>query len=214
MSTEQSSPTPIVSIVDYGVGNLRSIQRKLQRFSVDVRISSTAEDIMASDRLIFPGVGHFAAGMDNLNRSGLRPALEEKVLRRNVPVFGICLGMQLFAKSSEEGDAEGLGWIDARVVRFRPELMASPRRVPHVGWNESRPLRSSPLFDGVPSDQRFYFTHSFHIECADPSDELARTVYGSEFTSAVQRGNICGAQFHPEKSHLEGLRVLLNFVRG
>lgn len=214
MSADQNSPKSGVAIVDYGLGNLRSIQRKLQRFSVDVQIASTSEEILAADRLIFPGVGHFAAGMDKLNRSGLRQVLEQKVLQRNTPVFGICLGMQLFAKSSEEGDSEGLGWIDARVVRFRPELMASPRRVPHVGWNESRPLRSSPLFEGVSSDQRFYFTHSFHIECADPSDELARTVYGSEFTSAVQRGNICGAQFHPEKSHLEGLRVLLNFVRG
>jgi glutamine amidotransferase len=214
MSTVQTSASCPVAIVDYGVGNLRSIQRKLQRFSVDVRIASTAEEILAADSLIFPGVGHFANGMDNLNRSGLRQALEEKVLRRSTPVFGICLGMQLFAKSSEEGDAEGLGWIDARVVRFRPELMASPRRVPHVGWNESRPLHPSALFEGVPSDQRFYFTHSFRMECADPSDELARTVYGSEFTSAVQRGNILGVQFHPEKSHLDGLRVLLNFARG
>jgi len=213
MSAVQNSPVPGVAIVDYGVGNLRSIQRKLQRFSVDVQIASTSEEILAADRLIFPGVGHFAAGMDKLNRSGLRQVLEEKVLRRNTPVFGICLGMQLFAKSSEEGDSEGLGWIDARVVKFRPELMASPRRVPHVGWNESRPIRASSLFEGVSSDQRFYFTHSFRIECEDPSDELARTVYGSEFTSAVQRGNIYGVQFHPEKSHLEGLRVLLNFVQ-
>lgn len=214
MPADPSSPPPVVAIVDYGLGNLRSIQRKLRRFSVDAQIASNAEEILAADRLIFPGVGHFAAGMDNLNRSGLRPALEEKVLRANTPVLGICLGMQLFAKSSEEGDAEGLGWIDGRVVKFRSEWMAIPRRVPHVGWNESRPLRPSPLFDGVPGDQRFYFTHSYRMECSDPGDELARTVYGSEFTSAVQRGNICGVQFHPEKSHTEGLRVLLNFVRG
>ena len=214
MSPEGSAGPPLVAIVDYGLGNLRSIQRKLQRFSVDVRIARSSEEIVAADRLIFPGVGHFAAGMDSLERSGLRPALEEKVLRQKAPVLGICLGMQLFAAFSEEGNTEGLGWIDGRVQKFRCEWMSAPRRIPHVGWNESRPLRPSPLFDGVRPDQRFYFTHSYRFECGDPADELARTYYGNEFTSAVQRGNISGVQFHPEKSHLEGLRVLLNFARG
>lgn len=214
MSTNQISKAPILSIVDYGLGNLRSIQRKLQRFNIDVRIATSPDEIAAADRLVFPGVGHFAAGMRNLERSGLRPALEEKVLRQKTPVLGICLGMQLFAKFSEEGDAEGLGWIDGRVVKFRPEWMSAPRRIPHVGWNESRPLRSCALFEGVSADQRFYFTHSYRFECADPADELARTHYGNDFTSAVERGNISGVQFHPEKSHLEGLRVLLNFAQG
>jgi glutamine amidotransferase len=214
MPPNSSDAQPAVAIIDYGLGNLRSIQRKLQRFSVDVRIASSPEEVLSADRLVFPGVGHFAAGIENLERSGLRPALEEKVLRQNAPVLGICLGMQLFAEFSEEGNAAGLGWIDARVLKFRPEWMSMPRRVPHVGWSESRPLRPSPLFDGVPPDQRFYFTHSYRFECRDPADELARTFYGNEFTSAVQRGNISGVQFHPEKSHLEGLRVLLNFARG
>jgi glutamine amidotransferase len=128
------------------------------------------------------------------------------------PIMGICLGMQLFSKFSEEGGAEGLGWIDARTVKFRGDRTSSPLKVPHVGWNTFRAVRPSPSFEGIREDQRFYFTHSYHLECADPADVLAVTGYGYEFTSAVWRDNIFGVQFHPEKSHLEGIRVLLNFV--
>jgi glutamine amidotransferase len=201
------------AILDCGLGNLRSIQRKLQRCGISAKLASTPTEVLAADRLIFPGVGHFATGMSNLRRSGLADALSEKVLLQKTPILGICLGMQLFSKFSEEGDVAGLGWIDARTVRFRAERIDQPPRIPHVGWNTFSPVRGSSLFSGVREDQRFYFTHSYHLECADPADELARTHYGYSFTSAVQRGNIYGVQFHPEKSHLEGLGVLLNFLR-
>lgn len=201
-----------IVIVDYGMGNLRSIQRKLLRHGVNSSVGATPQEIAAADRLIFPGVGHFAAGMQNLRRSGLLEVLNEKVLTERTPIMGICLGMQLFSKFSEEGDAEGLGWIDARTVRFRGGGDNAPLKVPHVGWNTFRAARLSPFFADVDKDRKFYFTHSYHLECADPTDVLAVTNYGYEFTSAVQRGNIFGVQFHPEKSHLEGIRVLLNFL--
>jgi len=202
-----------IVIVEYGVGNILSIQRKLERHGIRTSLGASPEDVACADLLVFPGVGHFAAAMTHLRKSGLIGVLEEKVLSQKTPILGICLGMQLFATGSEEGDSEGLGWIDARVTRFRPEIMPSFRRIPHVGWNECRALCPSRLFEGVHPEQRYYFTHSYHMQCADPSDELAKTVYGYEFTSAVQRGNILGVQFHPEKSHLSGLQVLLNFAR-
>lgn len=201
-----------IVIVDYGMGNLRSIQRKLLRHGVDSSVGASPQEIAAADRLIFPGVGHFAAGMANLRSSGLLKVLNEKVLKDRTPIMGICLGMQLFSKFSEEGDAEGLGWIDARTVKFRRNRANLPLKIPHVGWNTFRAVRPSPFFAGVEEDRKFYFTHSYHLECADPADVLTVTDYGYEFSSAVQRDNIFGVQFHPEKSHLEGLRVLLNFV--
>jgi glutamine amidotransferase len=201
-----------VVIVDYGMGNLRSIQRKLLRHGVNSRVGASPQEIAAADRLIFPGVGHFAAGMTNLRQSGLLDVLNERVMVDRTPIMGICLGMQLFSKFSEEGGAEGLGWIDARTVKFRGNRTSSTVKVPHVGWNTFRAVHPSRFFEGVREDQKFYYTHSYHLECADPADVLAVTGYGYEFTSAVRRDNIFGVQFHPEKSHLEGLQVLLNFV--
>lgn len=201
-----------IVIVDYGMGNLRSIQRKLLRHGVNSSVGASAQEIAAADRLIFPGVGHFAAGMANLRRSGLLEVLNDKVLTDRTPIMGICLGMQLFSKFSEEGDSEGLGWIDARTVKFRGNRAKVPLRVPHVGWNTFRAVRPSPFFAGVEEDRKFYFTHSYHLECADSADVLAVTDYGYEFTSAVHRDNVFGVQFHPEKSHLEGIQVLLNFL--
>lgn len=209
---ERSFKVSKIVIVDYGLGNLRSIRRKLLRHGVQAEISSTASDILLADRLIFPGVGHFAAGMAKLRQSDLVGVLSESVLGRQTPIMGICLGMQLFCTFSEEGEAEGLGWIDARSTRFRVDLAASPIKVPHVGWNTVSLPRPSPFFAGIGPEQQFYFTHSYHVECANPEDVVASTDYGYRFTSAVERGNIFGVQFHPEKSHLEGIRVLLNFL--
>jgi glutamine amidotransferase len=202
----------MVVIIDYGMGNLRSVVHKLFKAGIPATLSARLEDIERAEKLILPGVGAFAAGMENLAAAGLIPMLQDKVLRKKTPIFGICLGMQLFARSSEEGDVPGLGWIDGEVKRFR-FAEGSPLRVPHVGWNGLRCRRESPLLTGIAGDQRFYFTHSYHMQCQDNVNIIATTTYGYDFVSIVQHENICGVQFHPEKSHRRGIEIVKNFVR-
>lgn len=203
----------MVVIVDYDMGNLRSIQYKLQRFGFNAVVSKDPDEIKKADRLILPGVGAFTAGMENLQASGLIPVLNEMVLEKKTPVMGVCLGMQLFSHSSDEGGAAGLGWLDAETVVFRFEDQAKALPVPHVGWNSLARKKDSILLKNVPENQLFYFTHSYHLRCHDERDISATTFYGYEFPSVVQKGNICGTQFHPEKSHKCGLDLYLNFLR-
>jgi glutamine amidotransferase len=203
-----------IGILDYGLGNLRSIQHKLLRHGVLSEVISTARQILDANCLIFPGVGHIAKGMSNLKSSGLLDALRQKVLVDRTPILGICLGMQLFTNFSEEGDVEGLGWIKAKTVRFREDKAEGSLRIPHVGWNEIRPTSwQHPLFDGFQPSKKFYFTHSYHIEIENKEEAIATAFYGYEFVCAVQSGNITGVQFHPEKSHVDGIGVILNFIR-
>jgi glutamine amidotransferase len=210
----------MIVVIDYGMGNLRSVLHKLGKIGVEAIVSSEAEAIEKAEKLILPGVGAFAAGMNNLRAHNLIPTLNKKVLDEKTPVLGICLGMQLLARRSEEGSAEGLGWIDAEVKRFdfihaqvsAVEGNGSNLRVPHVGWNTITPKKESPLLAGVVPGQRFYFTHSYHVCCHNPDDVVATTHYGFDFVSAVQHENIFGIQFHPEKSHRRGLEVVKNFV--
>lgn len=203
-----------IVIVDFGLGNLRSIQRKLQRHNFNALVGSTFNELSSADCLIFPGVGHFAAGMENLRSSGLVDILNHKVLVDRTPILGICLGMQLFTNFSEEGGVEGLGWINAKTVRFREEQAGGLLKIPHVGWNEIRTTSTQhPLFNGVQSGKKFYFTHSYHLEIENKEEAIATTFYGYEFVCAVQSGNITGVQFHPEKSHVDGIGVILNFIR-
>jgi glutamine amidotransferase len=201
-----------VVIPDFGLGNLRSIQHKLQDAGVAAVISGEAREVAAADALILPGVGHFAKGMENLRASGLLPVLHRKVLEERTPILGICLGLQLMTAFSEEGGVEGLGWIPGRTVRFRPERMGAPLKIPHVGWNEVTPRAPSALLQDVNPGQAFYFTHSYHVEAADEADVLATTDYGYAFVSAVRRGHIAGVQFHPEKSHRAGMALFRRFV--
>ena len=201
-------------IVDFGMGNLRSIQYKLRKIGIDAVVSSQAEDVEKAGRLILPGVGYFATAMKNLREYKLVPVLNRKVLEEQTPVLGICLGMQLFARWSEEGNTEGLGWLDAEVRRFSFEGTDAGLRVPHVGWNTINPRKESFLLAGVTPGQRFYFTHSYHVCCKSADDVLAATHYGYDFVSVVQKGNILGVQFHPEKSHRRGIELFRNFVRG
>jgi glutamine amidotransferase len=206
-----NAPPPRVAIVDYGMGNLHSVKRKLDRIGVHPQLTSDPGELLGADKLLLPGVGHFGKAMEHLATLGLIPALHEAVMVRKTPILGICLGMQLFARHSEEGDAEGLGWIDADVVRFGID---DTRRfkVPHMGWNGVRIARSGPLLEGMTEHTEFYFVHAYHMVCRDSGDVLCDTDYGYEFTSIVQRENVYGVQFHPEKSHDAGEALLRNFL--
>lgn len=197
----------MIAIVNYGIGNLDSVSRALLKCGGEVMVTARAEDIARADGIILPGVGSFAEAMQNLHQGGLLPALEEKVLGEQTPALGICLGFQMFTRHSEEGDAAGLGWIDGETRRFRV-----PEKIPHMGWNDLRVHKPSPLLEDVPAEACFYFAHSYHVVCNEPEAILATSDYGGEFVSAVAKNNLFGVQFHPEKSHANGLRLLRNFL--
>lgn len=200
----------MITIVDYNMGNLGSIRNMLTKIGRESQISADPSVIARADKLLLPGVGAFDAGMENLERSGLIPVLNKRVLEDRVPTLGICLGMQLMTRSSEEGARQGLGWIEAEALRFR---MNDPSlKVPHMGWNRVMPVRPSPLTGDLPDEPRFYFVHSYYVRCCDPADVLLTTPFGEEFHSAFQHGNVAGVQFHPEKSHKFGMALLRNFA--
>ena len=201
----------MIAIIDYGMGNLKSVKRKMDRIGVNSIITSDPEEIKKSDRIILPGVGHFAKAVSEIKSRELWDLLSEQVLIKKKPVLGICLGMQLMAKHSEEGDSEGFGWIDANVVRFK--VSDSVRyKIPHMGWNTIKEIKESTLFEMINFNSEFYFVHSYHIKCDDPNNILAETIYDYSFTSVIQAGNIFGVQFHPEKSHDAGEVMLRNFA--
>lgn len=201
----------MITIIDYGMGNLRSIQKTFERMEIPSIISSDPDEIEKAEKLVLPGVGHFARGMQKIRELGLLEILNRKVLQEKTPVLGICLGMQLFCKFSEEGNAEGLGWIDAHTVRFQVSDNLK-YKIPHIGWNSLAANFDSPLlFDFEPSDQ-VYFVHSYHVVSRDTDAVLTTSTYDYPFVSAVQKGNIFGTQFHPEKSHKAGSRILKNFA--
>jgi len=201
----------MIVIIDYGMGNLGSIANMLRKIGADAVISSAAADIRKAEKLILPGVGAFDNGMKNLRDRGLLPVLQDRVLSDKVPLLGICLGMQLLTKNSEEGTLDGLGWIDARTVRFKFSEEAA-LKVPHMGWNQIVASRDNPLTRNIGERPRFYFVHSYYVVCDRNEDVLTTTHYGYDFTSAVNRGNIYGVQFHPEKSHTFGMKLLKNFA--
>jgi len=200
-----------IVIIDYGMGNLRSIEKNLQRSGYNPVISGDPEIVNTADKLILPGVGHFANGMKNLNERELITILNYKVLQEKIPILGICLGMQLFGKKSEEGNVEGLGWVDAETIKFS----VSDRqkyKIPHMGWNSIFFKKNDPMINNITQEDLFYFVHSYHLVCGDEENILATTTYDYEFTSAVVKDNIYGVQFHPEKSHKQGLQMLRNFA--
>lgn len=199
-----------IVIADYGMGNLHSVQKKLLRLHADVSISSDPKEILAADKLILPGVGHFGKAMENLRRLQLIDTLNEAVLVKGTPILGICLGMQLMAKRSEEGNAEGLAWFDAEIVRFQVEDTLK-YKIPHTGWNQVEIKKSSPLMQDIQERAEFYFVHSFHARTSDPSIVLNETQYGYSFVSALEKDNIFGVQYHPEKSHDAGEKLMRNF---
>jgi glutamine amidotransferase len=201
----------MIAIVDYDMGNVASIANMLKRIGVsDVQLTRDSNVLRSADKIILPGVGAFDRGMRNLTDFGLLDALNEAALERRVPVLGICLGMQLLTKSSEEGELPGLGWVGARTVRFRFGD-GSELKVPHMGWNYVRPTRENPLIPAG-ARNRFYFVHSYYALCESPSTSIASCTYGFDFACAVNHDNVYGVQFHPEKSHRFGMALLDSFV--
>ena len=202
----------MIVIVDYGVGNLGSIKNMFKKVGFKAEPSSDPAVLRAAEKLILPGVGAFDAGMSKLRERGLVDLLNELVLEKKVPVLGHCLGLQLMTRKSEEGQEAGLGWIDAESVRFRFDTDWAQLKVPHMGWNVLDIRRPHPLVADLEDEARFYFVHTYHIVCADESDVVAYTDYGYNFASVISKGNIVGAQFHPEKSHKFGMQLLKNFA--
>jgi glutamine amidotransferase len=202
----------VIAIVNYGSGNIRAIANIYHRLHVPFTIAATPAELAGADRIILPGVGAFDQAMNALDQSGMSDALDTAVLEEKRPILGICVGMQLLGKTSEEGTARGLGWIDAAVRRFDPAAATPPLQLPHMGWNSVAPVDANGLFAEVEPNRGFYFLHSYHVVCHDPADRLAATDYGAPFTSAVRRGNVYGVQFHPEKSHENGVQLLRNFA--
>lgn len=201
----------MIAIVDYDMGNVASVANMLKRIGIDAVLTRDPEILARAEKIILPGVGAFDKGMGQLRRYDLIAPLEDAVHGRNVPVLGICLGMHLLTNGSEEGTEQGLGWIDGKTVRFRfPE--DSPLKIPHMGWNYVTPTRKSALFSSE-ERSRFYFVHGYYVACERSDDVVATSHHGAEFTCAVNRGKVYGVQFHPEKSHRFGMRLLESFVR-
>ena len=204
----------MITVIDCHIGNPGSILNMLKKLEVKAVLSSSTADIVNADKLILPGVGSFDTGMKNLAALGLIPVLNKKVIEDKTPILGICLGMQLFTRASEEGILPGLGWIDAETVRFRfDNTQDVQNRIPHMGWNTVKIIRASKLFTDMYSESRFYFVHSYHIRCNRDEDITTTTFYGYEFVSSIVSDNIAGVQFHPEKSHKFGMKLLVNFAR-
>lgn len=202
----------MIAIIDYGVGNVAAIGNIYKRLDVAAKLVATAEGIAEADRIVLPGVGSFDWAMERLDRSGLRPALERAVLEDGKPILGICVGMQMLASGSEEGRRPGFGWVGGQVKRFEAQRGGRRTQLPHMGWNDVEPAESFDLFADLANDARFYFLHSYYFEAVDPKNVLAMTDYNGRFASAVRARNIFGVQFHPEKSHQWGVRLLKNFA--
>lgn len=199
----------MITIIDYGMGNLGSIENMIKKIGYESLTTSDIEEVKKADKLILPGVGAFDHGMKQLSELGLIEVLNQMVLIKNTPILGICLGMQLMTKSSEEGSMTGLGWIDAEAKKFRSDEL----KIPHMGWNVIEHKKVSKLFDENKSEKRFYFVHSYCVSCNNKDDILTTTPYIHDFVSSFEKGNIIGAQFHPEKSHKFGMSLIRNFLK-
>lgn len=202
----------MITIIDYGLGNLSSIKNMLKKLQINSIITSEVEEIKNAKKLILPGVGSFDHGMKKLNESKLIDVLNQKVILEKTPILGICLGMQLFTKESEEGVLPGLGWIDAKTIKFRFGI-DSELKIPNMGWNNVKIEKESKLTSDITNDSRFYFVHSYFVQCNNKNDIILSSNYGLDYTCAIENRNIIGVQFHPEKSHKFGMTILNNFSK-
>jgi glutamine amidotransferase len=202
----------MITIIDYNMGNIASIENILKRIGSEAIVTSNPSVLQNADKIILPGVGSFDYGMRNLHNLGLIDVLKEKVIKLGTPILGICLGMQLLTEDSEEGMLPGLGFFKAHTKKFPAEWNGQKQKIPHMGWNYINAKADSPLFKNSSEGMRFYFVHSYYVECENLSESLAITEYGNDFTSVIGRDKILGVQFHPEKSHKYGMNLLRNFA--
>jgi len=201
----------MITIVDYGLGNIKAFVNVYNRLNIAIKIAHSVADLRASTKIILPGVGDFDHAMTLINNSGFRETLDDLVLNKKIPVLGICVGMQILAKSSEEGNLPGLGWINASVKKFDQETIPFKTHLPHMGWNTLDHIVGNKLLNDLEVSPRFYFLHSYYFDCNNTNNIIASTNYGIDFASAVNNVNIYGVQFHPEKSHHNGVQILKNF---
>ncbi len=200
-----------ICIVDYETGNIHSVYKQISRLNGNCAVSSLANGISKADKIILPGVGHFGKIMKSLYQEGLHDALQEAVTIKKKPVLGICSGMQLMCSFSEEGNAAGLGWFQGKVKRIRVDDHTR-YKIPHVGWNTIVQKKESPLMKGIADNEEFYFVHSFEMQDCNAPDILNETQYEHKIVSAIERDNLFGVQYHPEKSHVAGDILLNNFI--
>lgn len=204
----------MISVIDCGIGNLGSIVNMLRYLKIDSKVAKTPEDILQSKKIIFPGVGNWDNAIKRMHQEGIVDLLAYQVLEKKIPFMGICLGMQLLSNASEEGSLPGLGWIDGTVKKFRfeqPAITGKKFNVPHMGWNTIHVLKPALLTKNLPINSRFYFVHSYYFDCTNEENILMTSIYGDIFTCAVNKDNIWGVQFHPEKSHKFGMQLMRNF---
>lgn len=201
----------MITIIDYGAGNILSIKNMIRRIGGSCVISSNPVDIEKAEKLILPGVGNFDFGMNNLLENNLVHSLNNAVLEHKIPILGICLGAQLMCSLSEEGQKPGLNWFNASVIKFKKDQLQISQKVPHMGWNSVSLNKNSSLFEGF-DEKRFYFVHSYHFLTHEVNITLTTTEYGYEFVSAMEKDNIFAVQFHPEKSHKFGMKLIENFI--
>jgi glutamine amidotransferase len=202
----------VIGIINYGLGNIKALGNIYERLNIAFKIVNTPSELEGTKKILLPGVGSFDEAMTLLNESGFKTILDYAVLINKVPVLGICVGMQILAQKSDEGRLSGLAWIDGEVKKLNKDVLAHKPKLPHLGWNSIKTKRKSSLLDNVNEEEGFYFLHSYYFQCTKEENIVASTFYGSEFSSVINKENIYGVQFHPEKSHGNGIQLLKNFA--
>ena len=202
----------MISIINYGSGNIRAIGNIYDTLKIDYKIAKSPQEVVGAEKLFLPGVGAFDETISMLDKTGFREVLDFEVMQNKVPIIGICVGMQILAESSEEGKLSGLGYIKGKVRKMDASLLNQKPKLPHLGWNSIEIKRQSAMFKNIDSELGFYFLHSYYFECEHEEDILTTTTYGKSFASAINHDNVYGIQFHPEKSHHNGINLLHNFA--